>query len=58
MRGKTGQRACAQGREGNEPVKLRAKFTENPVSGGSGGAVYAHCELRKQKILRYSLEFS
>ena len=52
MRGKTGQRACAQGREGNEPGQLRVKFTENPASGGSGGAVYAHCELRKQKILR------
>ena len=58
MRGKTGQRACAQGREGNEPGQFRGKFTGNPASGGSGGAVYAHCELRKQKILRYSLEIS
>ena len=58
MRGKTGKRACAQGREGNGPRQFRAKFTVNPASGGSGGAVYAHCELRKQKILRYSLEFS
>ena len=58
MRGKTGKRACAQGCEGNEPRQFRVKFTGNPASGGSGCAVYAHCELRKQKILRYSLEFS
>ena len=49
MRGKTGKRACAQGCEGNEPGQFREKFTANPASGGSGGAVYAHCELRKQK---------
>ena len=58
MRGKTGKRACAQEREGNEPRQLRVKFTGNPASGGSGGAVYVHCELRKQKILPYSPKFS
>ena len=58
MRGKTGQRACAQELEGNEPRQFRAKFTVNPASGGSRGAVYAHCELHKQKILPYSPEFS